>query len=129
MPWAADTSVRIIAALELPMTTTDILVTVEGSMARTYAAAGRSSTATAESFVTAVEGYLDKIESLESQMTALAGSAGMIRADVVEWSKDGRTAGLADERRRLILRIARLLNISPGSAISGDGGKPPLVRS
>lgn len=102
MPFAADTKVRVMMALELPLNVPAYVQHVQEALfsAETYGG---------DAAVTAIESYLTQYETAQTSLNSDSGNGGLIRADVLEWSPGGKTAGLQTEMGRLQMKIAKVL--------------------
>jgi hypothetical protein len=76
------------------------------------------------SMVYPIEDLIDSIESIESIISSPTGlqSAGMIKADVVEW-RQGASLGTVDRYNQLKNRLGELLGLAR------SGGQPSMVRT
>lgn len=133
--FAADTPIRVMIALDWPVTSTNLLVLVEGGLSRILDVASRGGTVAAERLITTVESYLSTIEAFDRQLLDLAPKDTMIQADVVKWADNTtRSAGVQTERERYRLRLLRLLDLqdnslSPNLGSAGSAGSVRLGRS
>lgn len=102
MPWASDTKAKICIALELPVTVPSYLQEVDRAMTDALAYGS-------ETVVTQIEGYLTQYFAAQTSLNSEAGNAGLIRADVLEWQPNTRSAGYKQEMGRLRMSIAKIL--------------------
>ena len=63
-------------------------------------------------FASQIQADLDSLDELSENLTTAQNSenAGLIKADVLEWSPGGKTAGFSAEMNRLTKRIAGMLS-------------------
>lgn len=102
MPFAADTKVRIMMALELPIVVPAYVQTVERSLLDAEVYGG-------ETVVTLIEGYLTQFEAAQTSLNGEAANVGLIQADVLRWESGKKTQGYLNEMARLRSLIAKVL--------------------
>ena len=135
MAFADTTTLRIAAAFDWPIHSFETSTLINGSLTRVFNDAEQAATGGGAQIVSIVEGYLDNIESYDTQLNTGAGNAGLIKADVLAWdSGGGRLQGLREERERYVQRLARLLGLDSGTSrmaptVGLNSGKGRLVRS
>jgi hypothetical protein len=119
MPFAADTKVKIMMALELPITVPAYVEYVERALldAETYGG---------EAAVTAIENYLTQYEAAQTKLNQESANAGLIKADVLEWQPGARTGGFKQEMQRLRSLIANTLLLD--SLMQGKPGRVQIRR-
>lgn len=100
--FAADTKIRIMAALALPITVPSYVEYVERALIDAYNYGG-------DVIVTTIEGYLTQYEAAQTSLNSEASNSALIQADVLRWSEGQRNAGYQQEMRRLRMLIARML--------------------
>lgn len=73
--------------------------------------------------VAQAQSILAELLALEAKIAKELGSSnhGMIKADVVLWDLDAKTAGMESQRSELIKRLRYLLGMSPTAADPGSG--------
>nr|WP_290224174.1 hypothetical protein [Trichocoleus desertorum] len=116
MPFASTTRDRVMGALELPVTVYYVQ--------RVQDALNHAEVHGGEDAVSRIEGYLDKYETQESALDQGADQAGLIKADVLEWSVGGKTQGYKAAIARLRKQIAKALLLD--SLVRGNGVR--LIR-
>jgi hypothetical protein len=102
MPFAATTRDRVMGALNLPITMYYVQQ-VDQSLLHVEAWGG-------EPAVTRIEGYLTQYEAQATALNTGSASAGLVKADVLEWERGGgKLKGIKAEMGRLRGLIARSL--------------------
>lgn len=116
MPFASTTRDRIMGALELPVTVYYVQ--------RVQDALNHAEVHGGEDAIARIEGYLDKYETQEAALDQGASSAGLIKADVLEWAPGGQTQGFKSGMARIRRQIASALLL--GSLVKGNSVR--LIR-
>lgn len=112
MPFASTTRDRVMGALELPVT----IYYVQ----RVQEALDHAEVYGGEDAIVRIEGYLDSYEAQSSALSQGAASAGLIKADVLEWLPGGQMQGHRSELARLKRQISRALlleSLTRGSGV------------
>jgi hypothetical protein len=117
MPFASTTRDRVMGALELPVT----IYYVE----RVQDALNHAEVHGGDDAIARIEGYLDNYEAQESALNQGASSAGLIKADVLEWAPGGQTQGYKSEMARLRRQIAKALLLD---SLVRSGSSVRLIR-
>lgn len=102
MPFAEDTKVRVMMALELPLNVPAYVQYVQEALTSVETYGG-------DAAVTKIEALLTQFETAQTSLNTEAGNAGLIRADVLEWSETRKLQGYKDEMNRLRTAIAKVL--------------------
>lgn len=124
MPWPSTSSVQAIDLVDL----LEIHVNgfnmpqIQGGMDRSYDQAAGFSQGQADSLVAKIESYVALVLGYDTQINASAPNAGLVKADVLEWSLGGQLEGLRDERKRYVKRILLLLGLDD-MAVRGNSGR------
>lgn len=102
MSFAADTRLRIMMALELPITVPAYVEQVNRALLDAEVYGG-------EVAVTQIEGYLTQFEAAQASLSSDSANAALVRADVLEWAPGQRNSGYQKEVQRLRNLLAKVL--------------------
>lgn len=102
MPFAEDTKVRVMMALELPLNIPAYVQYVQEALTSVETYGG-------DVAVTKIEALLTQFEAAQTGLNAESANAGLIRADVLEWQPGGKSGGYQKEMSRLRTTIASVL--------------------
>lgn len=119
MPFAADTRIRIMMALELPITVPAYAESVNRALIDAEAYGG-------EATVGLIEGYLTQFETAQANLNSGSANAALVRADLLEWVPGQRNAGYQQEMRRLRNLIAKVLLLKHW--VNQKSGHVPIRR-
>lgn len=112
MPFAADTSIKIMMILELP-------ITVSAYVERVNQALQDAQLHVGEAAVALIEGYVAQYQAAQTKLSSESANAALIRADVLEWAAGQRNVGYQQEMSRLRGLIAKTLmldSLSPSKS-------------
>lgn len=101
MPFTSETCDAIMGILELPVTVYYVQQ-VQDALAHAEVHGG-------DAAVARIENYVAQYQVLENTMADEVGNASLIKADVLEWTPGGKTAGHKSQMSRLQRQIASSL--------------------